>query len=85
MTEKFILRSRRIQAGLLVLIQLAAGFGLVPDGVVEAAGKFGALITSDTGVVAAILPLWTQALVVWHLIRPDDARNGNANLTLIPS
>lgn len=84
-TEKFILRSRRVQAAILVLLQLAAGFGFVPDGILEAVTKLGGLLTSDTGVLAASFALWPQALIVWHLLRPDDTRNGNAKLSLTPT
>lgn len=84
-SEKFILRSRRVQAAILVLLQLAAGFGLVPEGILGALTEFGTLLTSDTGLLASTFALWPQVLIVWHLLRPDDRGDRNAKLTLTPT
>jgi hypothetical protein len=84
--SKFFLRSRAIQAALILGLQaidaLAASVGIDLPAFMTTEWLTGLLdtITGDSGLGAALLDAYAAGLLVWHTARPDGA-----SPTLLPS
>ncbi len=77
--SKFFLRSRAVQAALILLLQagdaLAQSFGLHLPAFLTLDWLTGLLnaVTGDAGLGAALIDAYAAALLVWKLARPDGA------------
>ena len=82
--HKFVLRSRRVQLGLIAVLNGLRMFldsvGVtLPEGAEGYVGSIFDSLTSDTGVIANGLRLLAAGHLTWTLLRWD-----NAKLTLLP-